>query len=79
MSRVDSVEIAIRKAGARADGTVLASDAFFSHPDGPELAASVGVTAIIQPGGALHDDDVIKVANQHGVAMVYTGRRHFRH
>jgi phosphoribosylaminoimidazolecarboxamide formyltransferase/IMP cyclohydrolase len=79
MSRVDSVEIAIRKAGARADGTVLASDAFFSHPDGPELAASAGVTAIIQPGGALHDEDVIKVANQHGVAMVYTGRRHFRH
>jgi phosphoribosylaminoimidazolecarboxamide formyltransferase/IMP cyclohydrolase len=79
MSRVDSVEIALRKAGERARGSVLASDAFFSHADGPELAAKAGVTAIIQPGGALHDADIVEVANRYNVAMVFTGRRHFRH
>lgn len=79
MSRVDAVELAIRKAGDRATGSVLASDAFFSHPDGPELAARAGITAIIQPGGALHDDDIIEIANRYRLAMVFTGRRHFRH
>jgi phosphoribosylaminoimidazolecarboxamide formyltransferase/IMP cyclohydrolase len=79
MSRVDAVEIALRKAGNRAAGSVLASDAFFSHPDGPELAARAGVTAMIQPGGALHDEEIIKVANQYNIVMVMTGRRHFRH
>ena len=79
MSRVDAVDLAVRKAGERAVGSVLASDAFFSHADGPELAARAGVTAIIQPGGALHDDDIIKVANRHHLAMLFTGRRHFRH
>ncbi|MGH2460361.1 MAG: bifunctional phosphoribosylaminoimidazolecarboxamide formyltransferase/IMP cyclohydrolase [Chloroflexota bacterium] len=79
MSRVDAVDLAIRKAGARAIGSVLASDAFFSHPDAPELAAKAGITAIIQPGGAMHDEDVIKVANRHHLAMLLTGRRHFRH
>lgn len=79
MSRVDSVSIALQKAGERAVGSVLASDAFFSHPDGPELAARAGVTAIIQPGGALHDEEIIKLANRHHLAMLFTGRRHFRH
>ena len=79
MSRVDAVDIAIRKAGDRVAGSVLASDAFFSHPDGPELAAKAGITAIIQPGGALHDADIVAVANRYHLAMVFTGRRHFRH
>ncbi len=79
MSRVDAVDLAIRKAGDRAAGSVLASDAFFSHPDGPELAARAGVTAIIQPGGALHDDDIVQVANRYHLAMLFTGHRHFRH
>ena len=79
MSRVDAVEIALRKAGDRAVGSVLASDAFFSHPDGPELAAKAGVTALIQPGGALRDEEIIRVANRHHLAMLLTGQRHFRH
>ncbi len=79
MSRVDAVDLALRKAGERAKGSVLASDAFFSHPDGPELAASAGITAIVQPGGAQRDEEIVRVANRHHVAMVFTGRRHFRH
>jgi phosphoribosylaminoimidazolecarboxamide formyltransferase/IMP cyclohydrolase len=79
MSRVDSVEIAIRKAGPRARGAVLASDAFFPFPDSIELAAAAGVVAIIQPGGSRRDNDVIAACNQHQVAMIFTGRRHFRH
>lgn len=78
-SRVDSVEIALKKAGDRAAGSVLASDAFFPFPDGVELAARNGVTAIIQPGGSVRDEDVVKEANEHKVAMVFTGVRHFRH
>ncbi|HEX5417773.1 MAG TPA: bifunctional phosphoribosylaminoimidazolecarboxamide formyltransferase/IMP cyclohydrolase, partial [Chloroflexota bacterium] len=73
MSRVDSVEIAVRKAGERATGSVLASDAYFPFPDGPEVAAKAGITAIIQPGGSIRDAEVIKVANQCGLAMVFTG------
>ena len=79
MSRVDSVELALRKAGNRVEGSVLASDAYFSHPDGVELAATAGIRAIIQPGGSVHDDDIIRVANERGVSMLLTGRRHFRH
>ncbi len=79
MSRVDSTDLAIRKAGGRARGSVLASDAFFSHPDGPELAAKAGITAIIQPGGSVRDDEIINVANAYQIAMLMTGRRHFRH
>jgi len=79
MSRVDSVEIAVRKAGARAQGAVLASDAFFPFPDGPEAAAKAGVTAIIQPGGSVKDSEVIAVCNKYNMAMVTTGLRHFRH
>jgi phosphoribosylaminoimidazolecarboxamide formyltransferase/IMP cyclohydrolase len=79
MSRVDSVEIAIKKAGERASGSVLASDAFFPFPDGPEAAAKAGVTAIIQPGGSVKDADVIAMCDKYNVAMVMTGLRHFRH
>jgi len=79
MSRVDSVEIAIKKAGPRAKGAVLASDAFFPFPDGPEAAAKAGVTAIIQPGGSVKDAEVIETCDRYGVAMVMTGVRHFRH
>ncbi|MCL5027219.1 MAG: bifunctional phosphoribosylaminoimidazolecarboxamide formyltransferase/IMP cyclohydrolase [Chloroflexi bacterium] len=79
MSRVDSVEIAVRKAGDRAAGSVLASDAFFPMPDGIQAAAKGGATAIIQPGGSVKDDETIAEANKHGIAMVFTGRRHFKH
>jgi len=79
MSRVDSVKIAIMKAGARAAGTVLGSDAFFPFADGVEEAARAGVTAVIEPGGSLRDAEVIAAANAHGLAMLFTGVRHFRH
>lgn len=79
MSRVDSVEIAIRKSGAQAKGAALASDAFFPFPDSIHHAASAGVSAIIQPGGSRNDPDVIAACDQHGIAMLFTGRRHFRH
>ena len=79
MSRVDSVHIALAKAGDKALGAVLASDAFFPFPDGPEAAAKAGVTAIIQPGGSVKDADIIAVADQYNIAMVFTGVRHFRH
>ena len=79
MSRVDSVEISIRKAGERARGSVLASDAFFPFADSIHEAARAGVAAIIQPGGSKRDDEVIAACNQHGLPMILTGRRHFRH
>jgi phosphoribosylaminoimidazolecarboxamide formyltransferase/IMP cyclohydrolase len=79
MSRLDSVRIAVEKAGPRAPGSVLASDAFFPFRDGPDLAAAHGVTAIIQPGGSRRDDQTIEACNEHGIAMLLTGRRHFRH
>jgi phosphoribosylaminoimidazolecarboxamide formyltransferase / IMP cyclohydrolase len=79
MSRLDSVRIAVEKAGDRAKGAVLASDAFFPFRDGPDLAAQAGVTAIIQPGGSRRDDETIAACNEHGLAMILTGRRHFRH
>lgn len=79
MSRVDSVEIAIRKAGDRAAGSVLASDAFFPFPDSIEAAAEAGIVAIIQPGGSRRDDEVIAACNQHRIPMVFTGARHFKH
>jgi phosphoribosylaminoimidazolecarboxamide formyltransferase/IMP cyclohydrolase len=78
-SRVVSVELALKRAGDRAKGSVLASDAFFPFTDGPELAIKHGVTAIIQPGGSVRDKEVIKLANKYNVAMVFTGVRHFRH
>jgi len=78
-SRVVSVELALKRAGKRAKGSVVASDAFFPFPDGPELAIKNGVTAIIQPGGSVKDKEVIKLADKYNVAMVFTGVRHFRH
>jgi len=79
MSRVDSVELARRKAGDRAKGSVLASDAFFPFRDGIDAAAEVGVTAVIQPGGSVRDEEVVAAADEHDLAMVLTGTRHFRH
>ncbi|MCG8555682.1 MAG: bifunctional phosphoribosylaminoimidazolecarboxamide formyltransferase/IMP cyclohydrolase [Proteobacteria bacterium] len=79
MSRVDSVQIATKKAAERAAGSVLASDAFFPFPDGVQAAAAAGVTAVVQPGGSKKDSDVIAAANQAGMAMLLTGVRHFRH
>ncbi len=79
MSRIDAFWLAARKAGDKAKGSVLASDAFFPFPDVVEAAAQEGITAIIQPGGALRDQESIDACNRHGMAMVFTGRRHFRH
>ncbi len=79
MSRVESVRIACSKAGERAQGSVLGSDAFFPFPDGVELAAQNGVVAIAQPGGSVKDEDVIASADRLGIAMIFTGVRHFRH
>lgn len=79
MSRVESVNIACRKAGELAKGSVMASDAFFPFPDGIELAAAQGVTAVVQPGGSVKDKEVIEAADKAGLAMVFTGKRHFRH
>ena len=78
-NRVVSVHLSQRIAGDKSQGCVLASDAFFPFPDNIELAAEAGVTAIIQPGGSIRDDEVIEAANKHGLAMVFTGVRHFRH
>ncbi len=79
MSRVDSVKLGASKAILPLQGTVIASDAFFPFPDGIEEAAKVGVTAVIQPGGSIRDPEVIKAADRLGLAMVFTGVRHFRH
>jgi phosphoribosylaminoimidazolecarboxamide formyltransferase/IMP cyclohydrolase len=79
MSRVDSVDIAARKAGDRARGAAMASDAFFPFRDGIDRAAEAGVSAVIQPGGSVRDAEVLLAAEEHGMAMVITARRHFRH
>ncbi|WIG59072.1 MAG: IMP cyclohydrolase/phosphoribosylaminoimidazolecarboxamide formyltransferase [Ktedonobacterales bacterium] len=79
MNRVYSVRIAVDRASDRARGSVLASDAFFPFPDGVEEAAKAGITAIIQPGGSIRDEESIRMANRYGIAMVTTGQRHFRH
>lgn len=78
-SRVDAVRLAVDKAGARALGAVMASDAFFPFADGLEAAAAAGVTAVVEPGGSVRDDEVIAAADRLGVALVFTGVRHFRH
>ncbi len=78
-SRQDAVDLACRKAGDRAAGSVLASDGFFPFPDTLERAADAGVTAVIQPGGSSRDPELIRVANRHGIAMIFTGERHYRH
>jgi phosphoribosylaminoimidazolecarboxamide formyltransferase/IMP cyclohydrolase len=80
MSRVDTVRVAVMKAAAGAlAGSVAASDAFFPFRDGLDVVAAAGATAVIQPGGSVRDEDVIAAADEHGIAMVFTGRRHFRH
>ena len=80
MSRVDAVNVAVMKAGAAAlRGSVAASDAFFPFRDGLDAVAAAGATAVVQPGGSKRDQEVIDAADEHGLAMVVTGRRHFRH
>ena len=79
MNRVASVQLALEKAESRARGSVLASDAFFPFSDGVEAAVKAGITAIIQPGGSIRDEESIRMANHHAVAMIFTGQRHFRH
>ncbi|MBI4115226.1 MAG: bifunctional phosphoribosylaminoimidazolecarboxamide formyltransferase/IMP cyclohydrolase [Candidatus Omnitrophica bacterium] len=79
MSRVDAVDIACKKAGFRAEGAFLASDAFFPMPDSIELIHQAGIRAIIQPGGSIRDADVVQACDQLGIAMIFTGERHFRH
>jgi phosphoribosylaminoimidazolecarboxamide formyltransferase/IMP cyclohydrolase len=79
MSRVDSVKLAVSKARCSLGGSVLASDAFFPFRDGVDEAAKAGVTAIIEPGGSVRDAEVIAAADEHKIALVFTGERHFRH
>ena len=79
MNRVGAAKIALEQAGAKAEGAALASDAFFPMDDTVEAAAKAGITAIIQPGGSVRDEDSIKKADEYGIAMVFTGVRHFRH
>ena len=82
MSRVDSTRIAARKAedaNLPLDAAVAASDAFFPFRDGIDAAAAVGITCVIQPGGSIRDDEVIAAADEHGIAMIFTDMRHFRH
>jgi phosphoribosylaminoimidazolecarboxamide formyltransferase/IMP cyclohydrolase len=82
MSRVNSARIAAIKAehaGLAVPGSAMASDAFFPFRDGIDQAAAAGIKAVIQPGGSMRDDEVIAAANEHGIAMVFTGTRHFRH
>ena len=78
-NRVTSVHLALKIAGDRSQGTVLASDAFFPFADGIELAASGGVTAVIEPGGSVRDADIIETADRLNLALIFTGHRHFRH
>ena len=79
MSRVDAVKVAVMKAAAGLKGSVAASDAFFPFRDGLDAIAKAGATAVVQPGGSVKDAEVIAAADEHGLAMVFTGRRHFRH
>ncbi|MFH1710537.1 MAG: bifunctional phosphoribosylaminoimidazolecarboxamide formyltransferase/IMP cyclohydrolase [bacterium] len=79
MSRVDSVDIALKKAGTLAKGAVLASDAFFPFRDSIDIAAKTGISAVMETGGSIRDAEVIQAANEHNMALVFTGRRHFRH
>jgi phosphoribosylaminoimidazolecarboxamide formyltransferase/IMP cyclohydrolase len=79
MSRVDSVEIALEKAGVLSKNAVLASDAFFPFRDSIDIAAKAGISAVMETGGSIRDPEVIAAANEHNIALVFTGRRHFRH
>ncbi|MGH9073816.1 MAG: bifunctional phosphoribosylaminoimidazolecarboxamide formyltransferase/IMP cyclohydrolase, partial [Acidimicrobiales bacterium] len=78
-NRVEAAEIAVRKAAGRAAGGAAASDAFFPFRDGLDAVASAGVAAVAQPGGSIRDAEVVAAADEHGIAMVMTGERHFRH
>ena len=78
-NRLDSARIAAERSAGRADGGSCASDAFFPFRDGLDAAAGAGITSVIQPGGSVRDDEVIAAADEHGIAMVFTGERHFRH
>nr|MDQ6910782.1 bifunctional phosphoribosylaminoimidazolecarboxamide formyltransferase/IMP cyclohydrolase PurH [Actinomycetota bacterium] len=78
-SRVDSAEIAARKAAGRAGGGASATDGFYPFPDGLDAAAAAGVAVVVQPGGSVRDAEVIAAADEHGIAMVLTGERQFRH
>ena len=79
MNRVQSARLAVEQAGEKARGAVCASDAFFPFADGAEVCLRAGVTAIIEPGGSRRDDDVIAIVDAARAAMLFTGRRHFRH
>ena len=80
MSRVDAANVAVMKAEPGAlVGSVAASDAYFPFRDGLDVVAAAGATAVVQPGGSVNDQKVIDAADEHGIAMVFTGRRHFRH
>lgn len=79
MNRVGSANIAIEQAGDKAKNAAMASDAFFPMPDTVEAAAAAGITAIIQPGGSKRDQESIDACDAHGIAMVFTGLRHFKH
>jgi len=79
MSRVDSAKIGISKALLPIQGCVMASDAFFPFRDGIDTAAAAGITAVIQPGGSVRDGEVVQAADEHKMAMIVTGRRHFKH
>ncbi len=79
VSRVEAVEIALKKSGNKLNGSVLASDAFFPFRDSIDFIANAGVTVIIQPGGSIRDQEVIQACNDHGIAMVFTGIRCFKH
>lgn len=82
MSRIDSAQFAAEKAkefGRSLQGAVMASDAFFPFRDNVDFAAKIGIKAIVQPGGSVRDEECIKAANEHGLAMVFSGIRHFKH
>jgi phosphoribosylaminoimidazolecarboxamide formyltransferase/IMP cyclohydrolase len=78
-NRVDATRLACERAGDRARGAVAASDAFFPFRDGPDLLAHHGIAVIVQPGGSQRDEESIAAANEHGMVMIFTGTRHFRH
>ena len=79
MNRLQSVKLAVEQAGQKGRGAVLASDAFFPFADGLQAAVSAGITAVIQPGGSIRDDEVIEAADAAGLTMIFTGKRHFKH
>jgi phosphoribosylaminoimidazolecarboxamide formyltransferase/IMP cyclohydrolase len=79
MSRVDSVKLSVQKAYPGAKNAVLASDAFFPFRDNIDVAAEAGITAVIQPGGSVRDSEVIQAADEHGISMIFTDLRHFKH